>query len=527
MPPRGTADMDFFGTWILPPLAGAVIGYFTNWLAIKMLFRPFRELRFLGLRVPFTPGLLPRERGRIARSIGGTVASELLTEEVVRRRLGEPDIRQALVAGVSGLLDEALASRAASLLPTKVEIPGPVSRILRGAWQGLVSSEAFRRGLEEASRRALLEAEGLPLSRFLPPDKAGELAALLLAPANVESLRARLGSWVDEAYGRDSTGAVEGPPRLLPPEALEPVVTALAEGLYRAALPVLESFLREEEVKAVVGRHANEVVRKAVGRLNLFQRLIVGAAQYERRIAEQMPETVEDMSAAVMATLRGPGMAERAARAAAAAFRKASSEPLLSSLSRLVSRESARAALDAAVDALAESGPAAAGRAAAWASARSDLNLASLARSIGLPSDEIAARAALAASRVLSGAEGGEEASRLLSAALAAFLDGLGEGLGDRSLAQAAGIDERGRTELADWLAGKVLELVTREAGRIVSGLDVGRIVVERIDELDMAEIERIVLEVSGKELYWITLLGGILGGAIGVVQSVILRLWR
>mgnify|MGYP001200320162 CR=1 FL=1 len=63
------------GFW-LPPVAGAAIGYGTNLLAIRMLFHPYRELRFLGWVVPFTPGLIPRERGKIAETIADSESGE-------------------------------------------------------------------------------------------------------------------------------------------------------------------------------------------------------------------------------------------------------------------------------------------------------------------------------------------------------------------------------------------------------------------------------------------------------------------
>jgi uncharacterized membrane protein YheB (UPF0754 family) len=37
-----------------------------------------------------------------------------------------------------------------------------------------------------------------------------------------------------------------------------------------------------------------------------------------------------------------------------------------------------------------------------------------------------------------------------------------------------------------------------------------------------MADAERIVLQVVNKELNWITILGGILGGLIGIIQSLL-----
>jgi hypothetical protein len=522
--------MDFISIWVIPPLVGAVIGYITNWLAIKMLFRPLREVRIWGIALPFTPGLLPRERNRISRSIGDIVATELLTADVVRRRIGEADVRESLAKGIDEKLEAVLASKAASVIPKEGASFGPIGSLVSGAWNGIVSSSAFREAVEQAVRRALVEAENYPLSRFIPPEKASELAALVLSPENVERLREHLGARVDAMFDESRVSAVDRDPAagsLLPPDALEPIIKVLVEGIYVSALPALESFLGEPEMKASIGRYANTIVRDAVGRLNLFQRLIVGAAQYERSISEGMPKTVDDMVAAAMSLLRAPGMPERASAAAATAMRKAASGPLGESLRRIVSRQTAMSALDAAVDALARNGPQVAARAAALASSGSDASLASIVRSLGLPADEIASRTSIALSSVLSGSEGGADAARLLSASLAAFLTGLESGLGEASLGEALGTDGAARLELSSYLADRALELIGNEAGRIVEGLDVGRIVVERIDELDLIEVERMILGITNKELTWITVLGGVLGGIIGVFQSLFAYLSR
>jgi uncharacterized membrane protein YheB (UPF0754 family) len=73
--------------YLLPILIGAIIGYFTNWLAIKMLFRPHTEKRLFGVVVPFTPGLIPKERARMAETVGQTVGTHLLSPEVVSEAL--------------------------------------------------------------------------------------------------------------------------------------------------------------------------------------------------------------------------------------------------------------------------------------------------------------------------------------------------------------------------------------------------------------------------------------------------------
>ena len=72
---------------IIPIIVGAIIGYFTNWLAIKMLFRPHYEKRIFGYKLPFTPGLIPKERYRIAKSIGETVGVYLLSPDTIIEEL--------------------------------------------------------------------------------------------------------------------------------------------------------------------------------------------------------------------------------------------------------------------------------------------------------------------------------------------------------------------------------------------------------------------------------------------------------
>lgn len=80
--------------FIIPILVGATIGYITNWLAIKMLFKPYEEKKFLGFHVPLTPGLIPKERERIANSIGQTVGNYLLSPEVVIKYLSSNKAEQ-------------------------------------------------------------------------------------------------------------------------------------------------------------------------------------------------------------------------------------------------------------------------------------------------------------------------------------------------------------------------------------------------------------------------------------------------
>jgi uncharacterized membrane protein YheB (UPF0754 family) len=64
---------------------GTVIGYFTNDVAIQMLFRPYRALFVGKYQVPFTPGLIPRNQERLAKRISDTIMGSLLTPAELQR----------------------------------------------------------------------------------------------------------------------------------------------------------------------------------------------------------------------------------------------------------------------------------------------------------------------------------------------------------------------------------------------------------------------------------------------------------
>lgn len=74
-------DWSTLGVVIVPPIAGGIIGYFTNDLAISMLFKPYRAIKIGDRRLPFTPGLIPRNQERLAQKVSDAITTSLLTPE--------------------------------------------------------------------------------------------------------------------------------------------------------------------------------------------------------------------------------------------------------------------------------------------------------------------------------------------------------------------------------------------------------------------------------------------------------------
>ncbi len=109
------------------PLVAAAIGYFTNRVAIWMLFRPHTEKRIMGLKIPFTPGLIPARRLEIAERLGVAIAKHLITEEAISARLDTPEIHAKIEEIVSSYLDEWLTKE---LGPLETLIPSELKEMV-------------------------------------------------------------------------------------------------------------------------------------------------------------------------------------------------------------------------------------------------------------------------------------------------------------------------------------------------------------------------------------------------------------
>ncbi|HDX9493249.1 TPA: DUF445 domain-containing protein [Bacillus thuringiensis] len=76
---------------------GAIIGGYTNHLAIKMLFRPHRPIYIGKFQVPFTPGLIPKRRDEFAVQLGKMVVEHLLTPEGIGKKLTNEEFQKGLI----------------------------------------------------------------------------------------------------------------------------------------------------------------------------------------------------------------------------------------------------------------------------------------------------------------------------------------------------------------------------------------------------------------------------------------------
>ena len=88
--------------YLIGPAMGAVIGYITNDFAIRMLFRPHQAKYIMGVHVPFTPGVIPKEKARIAGAIGKAVSENLMNREVLEKSL----LSEEMLTKIGNAIDE-------------------------------------------------------------------------------------------------------------------------------------------------------------------------------------------------------------------------------------------------------------------------------------------------------------------------------------------------------------------------------------------------------------------------------------
>ncbi len=96
--------MESWLPYVLPPLIGALIGAVTNDVAIRMLFRPYAPIYLGKWRLPFTPGLIPRERHHIAESIADTFVANVFGNNDVSALFLTDKVKESLKIRVDELM---------------------------------------------------------------------------------------------------------------------------------------------------------------------------------------------------------------------------------------------------------------------------------------------------------------------------------------------------------------------------------------------------------------------------------------
>ncbi len=241
--------MNIFLHYILPPLVGAAIGYITNWIAVKMLFRPLYP-KYLGKwRLPFTPGIIPRRKDALAKAIGKAVGEELLTKEDIQKAFCGEEKR---AAAVTKLTDGVMSA---------------AEKTIRALAESAVSLQTF-----EEKKAELAENVSEKVALALPEMRIGDTIAEVAGNAVLEKIKSSpLGMFVGEGTVRsvaqsmsgriDEYLALHGKEKLLP--AVKKEIDSLAEAPIENLLQGVG--VGRESVEKAIGTLYDKALLPAIG----------------------------------------------------------------------------------------------------------------------------------------------------------------------------------------------------------------------------------------------------------------------
>ena len=101
-------------TWFFLPLISAFIGWFTNWIAIKMLFHPREPRKMLGITFQ---GIFPKRQQVFAAKLGKLVSDELLSFSDISSKITHPDNLKSVMPLIEKHIDRFLREQLPEQMP--------------------------------------------------------------------------------------------------------------------------------------------------------------------------------------------------------------------------------------------------------------------------------------------------------------------------------------------------------------------------------------------------------------------------
>ncbi len=99
---------------ILIPIVSAFIGWFTNFIAIKMLFHPRQPKKILGFTFQ---GIFPKRQQQFAEKLGKLVSNELLSFEDIEAKITSKSNIEKIMPHVEKHIDHFLKNKISEVFP--------------------------------------------------------------------------------------------------------------------------------------------------------------------------------------------------------------------------------------------------------------------------------------------------------------------------------------------------------------------------------------------------------------------------
>lgn len=265
------------------PIIGSLIGYGTNYIAVKMMFRPYYPVTIGSYTLPFTPGIIPKGRKRLARAVGETVGNTLLTREDIEKTILSPEMKEELRQGVREFFrvhkeDEAALKEILGKFMTEEKYRDKKEDIAAGI------SALICRKAEEMEIGQLVVDKALEKIREI---KQGSFLLMMVSDDMILSMVQPVGAGLEE-YVRNHGQ-----------EMVEPKVREELEKLEEKTTGSLVEMLAEYETE-IENALVSVYERLAAEKLEGFLKHINVSAMIEEKINEMDVKELEELVLSVM-----------------------------------------------------------------------------------------------------------------------------------------------------------------------------------------------------------------------------------
>lgn len=272
------------------PIVGAVIGYFTNYIAVKMLFHPHKPWKIGKFRVPFTPGIVPQRQPVLAKAIGDAVGNHLFTGD---------DLKELFLTDVTKerVVDMAMDALDLSLVFRETDQPLPTANQLGLAYLKEEQWDAAKDGLIRFLTDRIVDAAaqvdfGTVIAEQAMSainEKKGSLGLLSMF-LNEHTMQAFLPQFSEKinAYIAENGR-----------EMIKGAVKSQVDSYSDRPLHDLMVYTSEEQIRTVIGAIYEKLILGIGGRFN--DMLDISSA-VEKKVAAMSVQEIEDLCMKVMKT---------------------------------------------------------------------------------------------------------------------------------------------------------------------------------------------------------------------------------
>ncbi len=514
-----------------PPVIGAFIGYITNKVAIKMLFRPLKAWRILGVKVPMTPGVIPAKRLELAENMGEMVGDHLLTSKEIGHALTQQGFQQHLYTlieeRVGAILQRDLGP-ISSIVPQKFNIYFDIALKtvkfqVKESIHNFIQSPGFGQKVEESLEKRLTHFLRREVGSILSGQERengyrfieNNLGKMLSGPAMQQWLEDFIQQKVYEALQQEKSLA-DILPQPLQQMVLETVARETPNLLLRLAAILKEPEIRDKIVKGARGGVENFI--SSLGPMAAMVNSFLKIETVEGKIREYLQNKEEDINT----WLQTDEVRERVAEALTERCRQFLARPV-HTLIHIDANENIEPFCRLLADRLV----------VLLRGQEITVALSSMLKSyleISIDSGNLPVGNVLSACFGKEGIGAGKSwikaegiallRSRETLNALDSMIESLITALINRPIGKLSNLlPVDVREEIYRSIRSMASDMLAMEVPGLVDSLNIRRIVAEKVNSLDLMRLERLLLSIMEEQFKYINLFGGILGFLIGCLN--------